>query len=135
MPGLVSSHFHATYHELGSKTAPFGLEEPPALQAVRAAHHLELLLRSGFTGAVERGRAVRHRRIMKAAIAEGLFAGPRPDGRQPGRQHDRACRRQELPWYWDVGARGAVNRSDGPDGFRPPCARRSSRAPRSSRCS
>ena len=55
MPGLVTSHFHATYHELGSKTAPFGLEEPPALQAVRAAHHLELLLRSGFTGAVSAG--------------------------------------------------------------------------------
>ena len=55
MPGMVSSHFHATYNELGSKTAPFGLEEPPALQAVRAAHHLELLLRSGFTGAVSAG--------------------------------------------------------------------------------
>ena len=47
MPGMVSSHFHATYHELGSKVTPFGLEEPPALQAVRAAHHLGLLLRSG----------------------------------------------------------------------------------------
>ena len=35
MPGMVSSHFHATYNELGSKAAPFGLEEPPALQAVR----------------------------------------------------------------------------------------------------
>ena len=56
MPGMVSSHFHATYNELGSKTAPFGLEEPPALQAVRAAHHLELLLRSGFTGAVSAAR-------------------------------------------------------------------------------
>ena len=52
MPAMVSSHFHATYHELGSKPAPFGLEEPPALQAVRAASHLELLLRCGFTGAV-----------------------------------------------------------------------------------
>jgi imidazolonepropionase-like amidohydrolase len=56
MPGLVSSHFYATYHELGSKVTPFGLEEPPALQAVRAAHHLELLLRSGVTGAVSAAR-------------------------------------------------------------------------------
>src|ERR1700744_1163841 len=45
MPGMVSSHFHATYNELGAKITPFRLQEPPALQAVRAAHHLELLLR------------------------------------------------------------------------------------------
>jgi imidazolonepropionase-like amidohydrolase len=25
---------------------------------------------------------------------------------------------KSFPWYWDVGARGAVNRSDGPDEFR-----------------
>ena len=25
---------------------------------------------------------------------------------------------KSFPWYWDVGARGAINRSDGPDGFR-----------------
>ena len=76
MPGMVSSHFHATYHELGSKTAPFGLEEPPALQAVRAAHHLELLLRSGFTGAVSAGAPFAIDASMKAAIAEGLFPVP-----------------------------------------------------------
>ena len=92
MPGMVSSHFHATYNELGSKTAPFGLEEPPALQAVRAAHHLELLLRSGFTGAVSAGAPFAIDASMKAAIAEGLFPGPRLDGRQPGREHDGARR-------------------------------------------
>ncbi|HEX3333649.1 MAG TPA: hypothetical protein VHS57_04865, partial [Acidimicrobiales bacterium] len=77
MPGLVSSHFHATYHELGSKAAPFGLEEPPALQAVRAAHHLQLLLQCGFTGAVSAGAPFAIDASMKAAIAEGLFLGPR----------------------------------------------------------
>ena len=118
MPGMVSSHFHATYNELGSKTAPFGLEEPPALQAVRAAHHLELLLRSGFTGAVSAGAPFAIDASMKAAIAEGLFAGPRlmagsRDVSTTGHAGDKS-----FPWYWDVGARGAINRSDGPDEFR-----------------
>ena len=136
MPGMVSSHFHATYNELGSKTAPFGLEEPPALQAVRAAHHLELLLRSGFTGAVSAGAPFAIDASMKAAIAEGLFPGPRlmagsRDVSTTGHAGDKS-----FPWYWDVGARGAINRSDGA-GRLPaaPCARRSSKAPRSSRCS
>jgi imidazolonepropionase-like amidohydrolase len=118
MPGLVSSHFHATYHELGSKTAPFGLEEPPALQAVRAAHHLELLLRCGFTGAVSAGAPFAIDASMKTAIAEGLFPGPRlmagsRDVSTTGHAGDKS-----FPWYWDVGARGAVDRSDGPDEFR-----------------
>jgi imidazolonepropionase-like amidohydrolase len=118
MPGMVSSHFHATYHELGSKTAPFGLEEPPALQAVRAARNLELLLRSGFTGAVSAGAPFAIDASMKAAIAEGLIVGPRlmagsRDVSTTGHAGDKS-----FPWYWDVGARGAINRSDGPDGFR-----------------
>ncbi len=118
MPGMVSSHFHATYHELGSKTAPFGLEEPPALQAVRAAHHLQLLLRCGFTGAVSAGAPFAIDASMKAAIAEGLFPGPRllagsRDVSTTGHAGDKS-----FPWYWDVGARGAVHRSDGPDEFR-----------------
>ena len=118
MPGMVSSHFHATYNELGSKTAPFGLEEPPALQAVRAAHHLELLLRCGFTGAVSAGAPFAIDASMKAAIAEGLFPGPRlmagsRDVSTTGHAGDKS-----FPWYWDVGARGAVHRCDGPDGFR-----------------
>ena len=118
MPGMVSSHFHATYNELGSKTAPFGLEDPPALQAVRAAHHLELLLRSGFTGAVSAGAPFAIDASMQAAIAEGLFPGPRlmagsRDVSTTGHAGDKS-----FPWYWDVGARGAINRSDGPNEFR-----------------
>ena len=55
---------------------------------------------------------------MKAAIAEGLFPGPRlmagsRDVSTTGHAGDKS-----FPWYWDVGARGAINRSDGPDGFR-----------------
>src|SRR5439155_22889597 len=55
MPGMVSCHFHATYHELGSVRAPFGLEEPPALQTVRAVRNLETALRCGVTSVVSAG--------------------------------------------------------------------------------
>lgn len=118
MPGMVSSHFHATYHELGSKVTPFGLEEPPALQAVRAVNHLELLLRSGFTGAVSAGAPFAIDASMKIAIAEGLFPGPRlmagsRDVSTTGHAGDKS-----FPWYWEVGASGAINRSDGPAEFR-----------------
>ena len=118
MPGLVSSHFHATYHNLGTKLTPFGLEEPPAVQAVRAAHHLQLALQCGFTGVVSAGAPFAIDAGMKVAIAEGLFPGPRMlagsrDVSTTGHAGDKS-----FPWYWDVGARGAINRADGPDEFR-----------------
>src|SRR5271170_6508116 len=118
MPGMVSSHFHATYHELGTRATPFGLEEPPALQAVRAAGNLETLLRCGFTGAVSAGAPFAIDASMKLAIAEGLFPGPRlmagsRDVSTTGHAGDKS-----FPWYWDVQAKGAINRSDGPDAFR-----------------
>jgi imidazolonepropionase-like amidohydrolase len=118
MPGMVSSHFHATYNELGSRATPFGLEEPPALQAVRAAGNLERLLRSGFTGAVSAGAPFAIDASMKLAIAEGLFPGPRlvagsNDVSTTGHAGDKS-----FPWYWEVQARGAINRCDGPHEFR-----------------
>jgi imidazolonepropionase-like amidohydrolase len=118
MPGMVSSHFHATYHELGSRPTPFGLEEPPALQAVRAASNLEKLLRCGFTGAVSAGAPFAVDAAMKLAIAEGLFPGPRlmagsNDVSTTGHAGDKS-----FPWYWEVQAMGAINRCDGPAEFR-----------------
>jgi len=118
MPGMVSSHFHATYHELGSRASPFGLEEPPALQAIRAAGNLETLLRCGFTGAVSAGAPFAIDASMKLAIAEGLIPGPRlvagsRDVSTTGHAGDKS-----FPWYWDVQAQGAINRCDGPDDFR-----------------
>src|SRR5580704_15365116 len=49
MPGMVTCHFHSTYHELGAQPAPYGLEAPPAYQALRAAKNLETALHCGFT--------------------------------------------------------------------------------------
>jgi len=118
MPGMVNCHFHATYHDLGSVPAPFGLEEPMALQAVRAVNSLELLVSSGFTSAVSAGAPYAIDASMKVAIDKGLIVGPRlvpcsRDVSTTGHAGDRS-----YPPDWHVGALGAIRPSDGPDEFR-----------------
>ena len=118
MPGMVNCHFHATYHNLGSTPAPFGLEEPMALQAVRAVNSLGLLLDCGFTSAVSAGAPFAIDASMKVAIDRGLIPGPRlvpcsRDVSTTGHAGDRS-----YPPHWQVGALGAIRPSDGPDEFR-----------------
>ena len=118
MPGMVNCHFHATYHNLGAVTAPFGLEEPMAMQVVRAVRNLETLVRAGFTGAVSAGAPFAIDASMKSAIERRLIVGPRlvPCSRDistTGHAGDRS-----FPPHWEVGALGAIRRSDGPDEFR-----------------
>ena len=118
MPGMVNCHFHATYHNLGSAPAPFGLEEPMALQAVRAVNSLGLLLDSGFTSAVSAGAPFAIDASMKVAIERGLIPGPRlipcsRDVSTTGHAGDRS-----YPPQWQIGALGAIRPSDGPDEFR-----------------
>jgi imidazolonepropionase-like amidohydrolase len=118
MPGMVNCHFHATYHDLGSVPAPFGLEEPMAMQAVRAVNSLELLVNSGFTSAVSAGAPFAIDASMKVAIDKGLIVGPRlvpcsRDVSTTGHAGDRS-----YPPHWQVGALGAIRPSDGPDEFR-----------------
>jgi len=118
MPGMVNCHFHATYHNLGATPAPFGLEEPMALQAVRAVNSLAMLLDCGFTSAVSAGAPFAIDASMKVAIDRGLIPGPRlvPCSRDistTGHAGDRS-----FPPHWGVGALGAIRPSDGPDEFR-----------------
>ena len=118
MPGMVNCHFHATYHKLGSVAAPFGLEEPMAMQVVRAVRNLEKLVRAGFTGAVSAGAPFAIDASMKSAIDRNLLVGPRlvPCSRDistTGHAGDRS-----FPNHWEIGALGAIRRSDGPDEFR-----------------
>jgi imidazolonepropionase-like amidohydrolase len=118
MPGMVTCHFHASYHELGAKPGPFGLEEPPALQVVRAVNNLGLAVRAGFTGAVSAGAPHGIDAAMKLAMAEGAIVGPRllagsHDISSTGHAND-----DSFPWYWDVRARGALRCCDGADEFR-----------------
>jgi imidazolonepropionase-like amidohydrolase len=118
MPGMVNCHFHATYHDLGSTPAPFGLEEPMALQVVRAVNSLGLLVNSGFTSAVSAGAPFAIDASMKVAIDRGLVPGPRlvpcsRDVSTTGHAGDRS-----YPPQWQIGALGAIRPSDGPDEFR-----------------
>jgi len=117
MPGMVTCHFHATYDELGSNPAPFGLEDTPAYQAVIAARNLATALRCGFTGAVSAGAPHDIDASMKRAIDNGVIPGPRflPGSRDvssTGHANDNA------PWHWDVHAWGALRVCDGADEFR-----------------
>src|SRR5262245_60976306 len=85
MPGMVTCHFHSTYRELGSTQAPYGLEHPPAYQALLAADHLRMALDAGFTGAVGAGCAHDIDASMARAIDNGVIPGPRfvPSGHVP----------------------------------------------------
>ncbi len=118
MPGLFSCHFHSTYHELGSKQAPFGMEEPPALLAVRAVRNLETALRSGVTSVISAGASFDIDASMKTAIRQGLVAGPRltagsRDVSTTGHTNDLS-----RPWWWDVRGEGGLRLADSPDEFR-----------------
>ena len=117
MPGMVTCHFHSTYDDLGSRPEPYGLEDPPAYQALVAARNLTRALDCGFTGAVSAGAPHDIDAAMKKAIRDGLVDGPRfvPGSRElstTGHSND------YVPWHWDLHAWGAIRRCDGPEEFR-----------------
>lgn len=117
MPGMITCHFHSTYRELGATPAPYGLEHPPAYQALVAADNLRTALDRGFTGAVGAGCSHDIDASMRRAIDDGLIPGPRfvPSGHElstTGHAND------ANPWYWDLREWGAARVCDGPEQFR-----------------
>lgn len=117
MPGMVTSHFHSTYHELGSTPDPLGLDAPPVYLGLIGARNLRTALRCGFTGAVSAGAACDVDASLAKAIADGVIDGPRfiPGGREfstTGHSNDSA------PWYWQLGASGGIRICDGAEAFR-----------------
>lgn len=117
MPGMITCHFHSTYHELGPAPPPLGLDHPPAYMALRAAKNLETALLCGFTGAVSAGASHDIDAALKLAIEDGLIRGPRfmPGSRDlstTGHAND------STPWYWDLRAAPAMRLCDGADEFR-----------------
>ena len=77
MPGMITCHYHSTYRELGATPAPYGLEHPPAYQALIAADNLRTALECGFTGCGWSRLLERHRRVDEARHR------PRPDSGPP----------------------------------------------------
>ncbi len=117
MPGMVSCHFHSTYHELGSTTAPYGNEYPPAYQALLSARNLLTALQWGYTGAMGAGGSNDVEPGVSRAIDDGLIPGPRfiPSSRElstTGHSNDAS------PWHWDLHSTGAVRLCDGAEAFR-----------------
>jgi imidazolonepropionase-like amidohydrolase len=118
MPGMILGHYHATYWNMGSSQAPLGLDVPPSLAAMRATANVRLALDSGFTGVISAGAPHAIDAALKAAIHEGTIVGPHilagsRDVSSTGHSAD-----MSFKSWWDVRAKGAVNRCDGPDEFR-----------------
>ena len=119
MPGMFTCHFHATYHELGSKpNVPYGNDFPPSYQALVAERNLRTALEHGYTAVISAGAANDVEPGVKRAIEDGFVTGPRfwASGRElstTGHGGD------SVPWHWGMTVPpGAVRRCDGADGFR-----------------
>lgn len=118
MPGMVLGHYHAAYQDIGKVPTPFGLDEPAALLALRAAKHLRLALDCGFTGVISAGAPHRIDPALKRAMAEGSVVGPRimtcgRDVSTTGHSND-----MSYPSHWRIASTEGIAVVDGPEGFR-----------------
>jgi imidazolonepropionase-like amidohydrolase len=116
MPGMVQCHYHGAYDNV-LKLIDIDLKHPPTYLTLVAARNAELLLRSGFTGAVGAGALHNIDVTLKQAIENGLIEGPRI----------MACGRDVVttgdsvdfhPSWWNLKMEGLAHICDGPDEFR-----------------
>ena len=118
MPGMVTAHYHPSYHRLGSTPLPAGFEEPPAYLTLLASNAMELAIDSGFTGAIGAGTGWGIDASLARAVEEGLIRGPRyiPCSRNLGTTGFSLD--YSTPWYWDVKTQIDIGTADGADEFR-----------------
>src|SRR5271166_956154 len=116
MPGMVQCHYHAAYANV-QQLEDVDLKYPATMLTLIAAKNAELLLRSGFTGAVGAGTMHNIDVVLKRAIDEGLIPGPRllPCGREMITTGDSV---DVHPTWWKLQMDGGVPICDGPDEFR-----------------
>src|SRR5438552_12108793 len=76
MPGMIQCHYHVAYDNVGN-LIDLDLKHPATMLTLVAAKNAELLLRSGFTGAVGAGSLHNIDVTLKQAINRGLIQGPR----------------------------------------------------------
>jgi imidazolonepropionase-like amidohydrolase len=118
MPGMVTGHFHAGFHNIGAERGLPGIEKPPVYMAYRAMVSAQLALRCGFTGVVGAGCSFDIDASLDAAIRDGLFPGPRvvPCSRDFQTSADANT---WIPWWiHDRSNELAVRAADGPADFR-----------------
>jgi imidazolonepropionase-like amidohydrolase len=116
MPGMVQCHYHVAYDNIGS-LLDLDLKHPPTMLTLIAAKNAELLLRSGFTGAVGAGSLHNIDVTLKQAINRGLIQGPRlvTCGRDIVTTGDSV---DFHPSWWKLEMDGLGRICDGPDEFR-----------------
>jgi imidazolonepropionase-like amidohydrolase len=117
MPGMVQCHYHVAYDNLGSSLLDIDLKHPPTMLTLIAAKNAELLLRSGFTGAVGAGSLHNIDVTLKQAINRGLIQGPRfvACGRDIVTTGDSV---DFHPSWWKLQMEGLGRICDGADEFR-----------------
>jgi imidazolonepropionase-like amidohydrolase len=116
MPGMVQCHYHVAYPNISSLD-DIDMKYPATYLTLVAAKNAELLLRSGFTGAVGAGAVHNIDVTLKRAIDNGLIPGPRmlPCGRDIVTTGDSIdCH----PNFWQMKMEGIARICDGPDEFR-----------------
>ena len=119
MPGMITGHFHAGFHNIGAAPGVLaGMEKPPIYMGYRAMASAQSALRAGFTGIVGAGCALDIDASMEMAIRDGLFVGPRvvPCSRDFESSADAST---FAPWWLRTpeGA-GVIRCADGPDDYR-----------------
>jgi imidazolonepropionase-like amidohydrolase len=116
MPGMVQCHYHVAYPNI-TNLDDIDMKYPATYLTLIAAKNAELLLRSGFTGAVGAGAVHNIDVTLKRAIDNGLIPGPRmlPCGRDIVTTGDSIdCH----PNFWQMKMEGIARICDGPDEFR-----------------
>ena len=116
MPGMVMCHYHVAYDNV-MNLHDIDMKYPATYLALIAAKNAELLLRSGYTGAVGAGTMHNIDVTLKQAIDNQLILGPRflSCGRDLVTTGDSVdCH----PDFWKLNMDGLARICDGPDAFR-----------------
>ena len=116
MPGMVMCHYHVAYDNV-MNLHDIDMKYPATYLALIAAKNAELLLRSGYTGAVGAGTMHNIDVTLKQAIDNQLILGPRflSCGRDLVTTGDSVdCH----PDFWKLNMDGLARICDGPDDFR-----------------
>jgi imidazolonepropionase-like amidohydrolase len=119
MPGMVTGHYHSTYHKLVNEyMPPLGLDYPPAYQALIGAYNVRLALEAGFTAVVGANASSDVDASLVQGIAEGLIVGPRVVA--ASRELITSSDSNDLiPWWWDSQSLTSGTRiCNGPEEFR-----------------
>jgi imidazolonepropionase-like amidohydrolase len=118
MPGLVTCHFHSSYHNITIQPEPLGVEKPPGYLMLCAANNVRQALHCGITGVVSAGaNAGNIDADLKLAIQDGIVEGPRMLAGSKGLDTHGGYTDTEK-WWWELGNKGAQRFADGPDEFR-----------------